>query len=535
MKGNLSNLVNKFLTKNTIYVDKAELQLQIQSHPSYPSLHAITGVLDHFNVENLALDLPKNKEVYEQLPNCFLAHLNKDDQESFTLVNKKNTRVQLTDINNKKSSVSIEEFLKIWTGVLVAVEKEEVSVSKPINNSSLKLISILGVLGILTFLVINNSYLTFYSTMMLLLTIVGVYISSLLVKHELGLNSQMVEKLCTASKNTNCDSVLNSKGAKIFKQIKLSDVSMVYFISLSIILIIHLITNISLNTLALLSISITPIILYSVFYQAFIVKKWCPLCLSIAGVLSLQVAISFFMNRNFFVFNSNSIAVISLVYFSVIGLYAFVKPLISKKITLSKKEIEYYKFKRNFSIFETLHKKNNAIETKIDSTTELIFGNKNATTELLVVTNPLCSFCKATHQAVENLLKTNNNSLKIIIRFNININDKTDISYKIASILVNIYKKDSTICRKAMHTIYSENVDIKKWLDTYKKYLATDTFKILETQKQWCINNSINFTPATYLNQRAYPNAYDLTDLSLFLEELETENVKIKEPSFNEV
>ena len=50
MKSPLSLIVKKLLSKNAISFDKKELDFQIQSHPSYPSLHAITGVLDHFNI-----------------------------------------------------------------------------------------------------------------------------------------------------------------------------------------------------------------------------------------------------------------------------------------------------------------------------------------------------------------------------------------------------------------------------------------------------------------------------------------------------
>ena len=73
MKDNLSFLIQKLLKKSSIVLNFDELSFQIQSHPSYPSLHAVTGVLSHFNIENVAVQVPVNKETLSQLPECFLA------------------------------------------------------------------------------------------------------------------------------------------------------------------------------------------------------------------------------------------------------------------------------------------------------------------------------------------------------------------------------------------------------------------------------------------------------------------------------
>lgn len=63
----------------------------------------------------------------------------------------------------------------------------------------------------------------------------GIYISYLIVQHELGLNSKVLDKFCSVqNRRTNCDAVLNSKGATIFGLIKLSDVGLVYFSGLSL-------------------------------------------------------------------------------------------------------------------------------------------------------------------------------------------------------------------------------------------------------------------------------------------------------------
>ena len=56
-----------------IYIDKEEFVFQIQSHPSYPSLLAISDTLTFFNVENAALNI--SFEEIDLLPDNFIALL----------------------------------------------------------------------------------------------------------------------------------------------------------------------------------------------------------------------------------------------------------------------------------------------------------------------------------------------------------------------------------------------------------------------------------------------------------------------------
>lgn len=86
----LSYQINYLLKKNAIAVDFEELDFQIKTHPTYPSLHAITGVLDHFNIENLTVDSFVNSESYKQIFHTFIAQLITYLKLDFGLVNKYN-------------------------------------------------------------------------------------------------------------------------------------------------------------------------------------------------------------------------------------------------------------------------------------------------------------------------------------------------------------------------------------------------------------------------------------------------------------
>ena len=162
MKDTLINLVQRLLRRNRISFDKEELSFQIQSHPSYPSLHAITGVLDHFNIENVAADVPVNTETLLQLPDCFIAQVNTAQGKDLIVVERKGLDYTLYNTENKKEKLSEDDFLKKFTGIIVAVEQSEDST--PVKTSSNRTsILALGILSVFAAFMIYKSSASIYT------------------------------------------------------------------------------------------------------------------------------------------------------------------------------------------------------------------------------------------------------------------------------------------------------------------------------------------------------------------------------------
>ena len=527
----MDEIVFDLLRKSAIQnIDKDELKLQISSHPSYPSLHAITGVLDHFGIENMALDVPQTNEVYEQLPMYFIAHLKNEESEDIVCVEKKDSTVLIRYSDKKNKKITKEDFLKNWSGVVVVIEKEELSDKKKTREykflKNIPITLLIAVIGVSYF----NATVSLFHVLHLLVSLIGVYVSYLIVKHTLGFNSKTVDKFCASTKKTNCDAVIHSNGAKLFGIVPLSDISFIYFLSITISWFAYNIFAIFNYTIFItLSLAAIPIIIYAIIYQGLIVKKWCPLCLAISGVLICQAIMSYFINPIHFDFETKGFFIVMASTLLVITLFILVKPLIGEKLYLGKEQVAYYKFKRNFSVFNALYSKNKVINTAIELSNEIVFGNRKAKIEIVVITNPMCYFCKATHQAIESLLKTREKALKVTIRFNINTQSKEDVSYKIATTLINIYQKNEKMCREAMHQVYTEGTDVDKWLLAYNLYTKTGQHQLLEAEKNWCTTNNINFTPAVYLNHKEFPKEYDLSDLHFFMDDFLEQNNELNE------
>ena len=527
MKDTLINLVQRLLQKNRISFDKEELSFQIQSHPSYPSLHAITGVLDHFNIENVAADVPVNTETLLQLPDCFIAQVTTEKGKDLIVVERKKLDYTLYDSDNKKEKLSESDFLQKFTGIIVAVEKTEESTSAK-TSSNITSVLALGALSLLALFMVYQSTPSLYTVAYLLLSVVGLVTSIAIVKQELGLKTSIGDAFCSgADDKKDCDAVLTSKGAEIIKGYKLSDFSILYFIGLTSLTFLQITNPVISYTISLIAI---PVTLYSIYYQYAVVKKWCLLCLTIVGVLWLQALAPVLTNTYISNFILTDLVLFGFVSVATWLTWFYIKPLITDVNQLKKEKIENVKFKRNYTLFESLLQKAPQLNTQLNDSKEIVFGNPNSRLEIVIVTNPFCGHCKPVHEHVDAILNRYQNNVKIIIRFNISTKDSTSDVVKITSRLLEIYNiQGAPQCLQAMDEIYSgekPSVWIQKWGACTD---ATTYIAELEKENVWCKENAINFTPEILINGKSFPKEYNRTDLIFFIEDLE-ENSQVVIP-----
>ena len=529
MKETLFFLLKAFLRKENYAINFDELKLQLLSHPSYPSLHSITGVLDHFNIDHLALEVPRDIETLKQLPESFISLTSNENGKEFTLVTQHGNSMDLLYGDKKKKRVSLDEFLHIWSGVIVVTEKETVEtpdkkVSDTTVSNAFYMASTLSLIGIFFF-----AKPSLFQSTQFILALIGMGVSFLTVKHELGFQSKALDKICTATETTNCDAVLNSKGASLSKHLKLSDVSFMYFAGLVFSWILSATFSTTATAMIILSILALPVTLYSIYYQFKIVKKWCPLCLGIVTVLWLQSCATFIFNGSLtnikFSFTDSFILFFS--FLVVASLWMFIKPLLKKKQELGKLEIEHHKFKRNFDLFNAVYSKGMSIDHLVVDSKEIVLGNKNAPLNILMVTNPSCFYCKEAHTDMEKILAKNPDDVAITVRFSVP-QDKDNMANQVVCRILEIYNTQPIeICERALHEAYKKDVDLNEWL---LKWGETDNAiynEVLKKQKDWCLQNNTNFTPALFINGRQFPKEYNRSDLNYFIEDL-IEHVETK-------
>jgi uncharacterized membrane protein len=517
LKNQLVLIVSQLLKGNNISFDKKELEFQIQSHPSYPSLHAITGVLNHFNIENIAAQVTPNSETLNELPECFVAQISGANGQNLVTVKKGETNYTIYDGIKKNILLLKEDFILKFTGIIVAVEKSEEKKYANTTSTFYKIIpSVLVVVLVLLF--IYNLNISVFTYLHLLLSLIGIIISVAIVKQEVGLQTAIGNAFCSGTdEKKDCDAVLTSKGAEIIKGYKLSDFSLLYFTGLFLLTLI-LATNPSFTfSISLLAI---PITIYSIYYQYAIVKKWCLLCLTIVGVLWLQAIVVSFSKNFLFTVTIEEVIFFLFTFSLVFLLWNYMKPFILELNTLRKEKINATKFQRNYNLFESMLLTSKSIETQLVETDEIIFGNINANLEITVITNPFCGHCKPVHKIVDDIIMKYKNEVKIIIRFNVSITELESDVVNITTRLLEIYKNNERECLTAMSDIYG-GMAVKTWFLKWENCKEKEKFAtVLKKEKYWCLEKNINFTPEILLNGKSYPKEYNKADLIYFMEDL---------------
>lgn len=535
MKDPLVYLLKTFLKKNDIKIMEEELTFQLKSHPSYPSLHSLTGVMDHFAIKNFALELPIAEDTVNRMPDSFLAYIKSDTYNGFAVVHKCEQGIILTIDNvSRNKKITIDEFLLLWTGIAVVIDnddQEQISSAKKVGISNNYYLILLAF--VVTGLFLYKAGL--FQALHFALSIIGFAICILIKQHELGISSAVLNKICSEeSKKTSCDAVLNSKGATILQSFKLSDVGITYFGGLIISWILLKISNSVYSPLVIITLLALPFTIYSIYYQYRIVKKWCLLCLSVVSVLWLQAFSLLLVRSNNLEFTIISVSSTIMAFMTVFALWQFLAQKLKKEYELDTLKIEHNRFKRNFEIFKSLVTRKAPINSNLNDPYEIVLSNTHdlPLLNVVIITNPLCGFCKEAHQLVEKLLELKDKPIKINIRFNVR-NDSNATDTRIALRLMEIHHTESIgISHEALNDIYGElstNDWLQKWGEVEEKHYN----ETIRKQNEWCRENNINFTPEILINGYSFPKEYSRMDLLYFIDDLieETEqNLQTAQP-----
>jgi uncharacterized membrane protein len=506
-------LVNQYLSLN-FYLDiKEEFEESFFSHPNYPSVFAITDSLDMLSIENVAIKVPK--EQLGELPDSFLAIFNQD----LVLVAKKEKTIQIETEKGVKTILSIDDFCKGWNGIILAVEPNQVITTEGKANAKWVTYSF-PIIGLILLSIFFNNYSA--SNLILLFTsTVGVLVSIFIVQEKFGLKNEIVSKFCNINPNTSCDSVIQSQKGEINRWMSFTDLPLLFF---SINMVSILLNPIySSKIIALLSVISFPIIAYSIWLQKIQIKKWCMLCLVVSAILVLQGLVGYFFEQPLVtsaIFNNFSYL------FSVVActsLWLMIKPVFESKFKAESEVKELKKFKRSYSVFKFLSKevpvKEGFVKLK-----GLEFGNPKSSTALTIILSPSCGHCHKAFEEAISLVHKYPEKVFLNVLFNINPENK-DNPYK--AVVENLLEINNSIPEKVEEAIFDwhiHKVGLESWLKKWK--VAAISMKVnqqIQQQYDWCLENEFNYTPVKIVNEKLYPNEYNINELKYFINDFSEE------------
>jgi uncharacterized membrane protein len=508
------NIVKKYLGVSKFSDQKGNFEDLFLSHPNYPSIFAITDSLDMLSIENIAIKVPK--EQFIELPEFFLAVFN----NAMVLVAKTNTSITITTEEGKQQNLSFNEFLTGWNEVIVAIEP---NANPVIQNEEINMRWLLYVLPIITLIILSVIYNKYNvnSSVLLATSLIGLLISVFITQEKLGIKNEITSKFCNIKPNVSCDSVIKSDKSEINKWVGFSDLSLLFF-SISILAIIIEPESAS-NIIGFLSLLSIPVIGYSIWLQKFQLKKWCVLCLSVSFIIVLQSLVFSFATTSFF--NIITINGFGFLFSAILltGLWFFMKPTLYAKIKAEKGETELKKFKRNFEIFSFLSKDIPVLK-RFDKLGGLTFGNKTANTQLTIIISPSCGHCHKAFEDGFNLVKKFPERVFLNVLFNINP-ENNDNPYKaVVETLLAISNMNPENSENAIIDWHIKKMDLEPWLKKWK--INTVDMKVnhqIHQQYNWCLENEFNYTPVKIINNKLFPNEYEISEIKYFLNDFSQE------------
>ncbi len=504
------DILIEYLKTKSYRVDKQNFKERLFSDPD-KGVVSITNTLDFFDIKNLVATVPK--DAINELPKFFIAQVSNNNQFNLVLVNKQDDRNLKINTGNKPPIfINIEEFLINWTGLIIAIEENDRSQSKNLKKPITNITIVACTLFLILYIGFSSDSLL--KSLFLAFSIVGVYISYLIVNEKLSIEGSS-SKFCRISENTDCQPVLNSKSAKLFNIIDLSDASIIYFSFLSLAFIIKP----YMTFFKIASILSLPIVIYSIYHQYFKIKKWCPFCLVIAGILILQFFLSQLIPKestfNFLIL----LPTLSILIILIIS-WLNLKKLMFNSLENMKLRIENLSLKRNHHLFLPYYNSLPNIDIKEDKIFDISFGKPNAVVEILVITNPLCEICFETHNVLMKLLEKYENQISVKFRFFVSFENRDDPKTQIAERLLELYLNNNKKTFSEAFNHWYSRVSINEWLTKWGICMDKNINSLIKDQVTWCVKNNFNYTPTVLINKKLFPNFYHPKDITNFIKEL---------------
>lgn len=278
---------------------------QVSEHPDFPSLLSVSDALKDFGVENVAIktetaDLPT-------YPTPFIVQIRTKGNKEFTVISKISfdTITYMDTQSHKEIKTTVNEFNAVFTGYAMLVEAGEHAGEKDYRQNLQKenrllFFNILATIAfpLLTIIACIVCFIVHGATSVpaivyTLVTLFGALVGAMLIWYDIDRYNPALKQVCSLSKKTSCQVIMDSNGSKIFG-IKWSVIGFTYFAGELLALLVSGIYKPEvLFVLCWLNVLALPDMLYSITYQGFIAKKWCPMCLTMQFAMALQFVVAY--------------------------------------------------------------------------------------------------------------------------------------------------------------------------------------------------------------------------------------------------
>lgn len=505
-----------YLEKEQISIDKSEFLFQLNSHPDFPSLLAVSDTLHFFSIDNGALSVEFSE--IDLLPDQFIAILRERHSLGQSYLIERKGHLYFYNSGNKSVEISKTELEKRWHGIVLLVERSTLAGDEGSKDRRLFL-DVLLVLPLV--LCVSVAEADWLSKLFVLLPLVGLLFSIATQKDLFGAAGKLINDFCNMTSSTSCASVIGSEKWKLFRVVNFSDLSMIFFgtqfIGYLFFLFSDSLPQFFMIQKILLACSM-PAIMLSLYFQKFVEKKWCPICLAISMVIIAELV---YLEQ--LVLASNLVISNALVLVMLGALVSWIWIGYRKKLEQLKElkdfQLRANRFSRNYEIFKNILL--SGPRTELGSS-PIVLGNKEGETEISIITNPFCGYCKQAHEVIHDILYRHGTKLRIRILINADMDTLEEDQKFLYRHLMSTYVENGAEAFLELLGSWFSEPNVGEWVRRYHVPIqgteAIDAY--YKVQHQWCIANDSFQTPLIFVNGYRYPKFYDRDNLKYFISDL---------------
>lgn len=506
-----------FLKQTGARVTQATVREALAAHPDFPSLLSMSDVLTEWQIDNTALQL-NTVEQLRELPLPLIAHLHKQGGWYVLVTNLQGDSLSYTDPTDGRIVEPVAEFEQKWSGVVLVAEADESA--GEVDYATKRQQEVLddlrgpfvlaGTLLVLLAAMLNVAHVLAAGDWFLLATkTAGLVLSGLLVTKQLGSKNALADRLCRMGTKTNCDSVLNSPAAKLWGWLNWADIGLLYFAGgLCAVLAINMAPSVRslLYGLALLAL---PYTVFSVYYQARVLRQWCPLCLGVQAVLLAEGTMAI-LHAGILPVEVKPYCILGVAFLVPTLAWVLLKPLLVNRPRSRREHDELLRLKRNPDLFRALLTQQPPMPPVSNDLHPILLGNPDAGHTITMVTNPYCGPCARTHKELEALLNRNDD-VNAMIMFTCDGAEGPATQVAIQVMALARHGK-AALALRDWYESAEKNVDT--WIKKYPVNAdGTDWLSVAERHTNWCRLANIQITPTLFVNGYQLPEVYRLGDL----------------------
>jgi uncharacterized membrane protein len=512
---------------------KLKALISEQTHQTY--ITWIGEVLCDLNVDSKVYRLEYDELLQLECP--LILHL-KGNEERFVVVSAfEEKRVKYYDpIAGKYLYSPRESFLSEWTGVVIVPFTEEHSGDPEYAKNKKKerqdkFIAIGKYIGLaFCFILLTVQILTEhpenFATWLpfILLKIAALFVISNILKIEIGESNSLINKIC---KSTDCAQVLTSKASKIFSWLSMGDMGAIYFgfgvLLLCIVPFIDHPTPI-LYLLFFLNVFSLPYTFFSISYQKFVVKKWCPFCLSIMGILWLEFFLGLTVPwTKFLPLGSSSVFLFVFVGILIATVWMAIKALSADAMKSKQMNTLITTIKKDHRVFQAMLAIGNTIP-ELHIPTEITMGNLDAQNRLTVVISPSCPSCILLYKEIRDYVAQHPEKLQVTVRFKTKSEGDNWSRQVIETIMeFRINDRQDEALRLFEGWANMEIRDIRKWEKQFNvsaNIISEKAKGISDAYNEWASLEDIPGVPFMLFNSRIIPFYYKFDDVKKILKRM---------------